>query len=593
MTWTKVEKKKIEVKERQGRKEWRWTSKRFRLAPKQAYHRSAWQRDGIVSHPECILDYVKVMPQFQNFIECLHHHESYLFSFRDPKRLSLLGVELNTPSQLSEKRMICITQPDELSVFEYLDICSLISAYKLFEIVALLHGCVPRSIPSATHPRLHLPKVKLGRQSHEKEDLYGYTKLHDWIGLAHSFKAAVESYVDKEPEIPASLPSNPIESLLCMLRANEKKTSYNAIESNFIRAAIHVGCQRMVVFPEHMVPDLPGDLQKLGYSPTTNQEADSSLGVDLTVSQSYRYEFVDYGADKPKNNLAADRVTLTVAEFIMPFYLWMPFKLAKKSFSHRTVLDRSSQLGPDKPPTVLNVEMACWKTVFRLSEGRTKPYHALRDLALSIDWQEVDRASSSVHEHTWFSLEERPLECAPDIRVIPVPDEDEDAMSTSSPVIPIHSLSASQSTDVPSVSTVNAAVIADELPPTTSMSASPSLSTSLLPPGSGEPNPIGVEGLPPLQSSPVIGDAASPSPSSNPLISRTPALSTMSPAVSQLGVSETLVPSLGLSVSLVATLNRAPLPLQLPPVIGNAASPSPSSHSPVSIHPELPAKPPQ
>ncbi|KAF8906950.1 hypothetical protein CPB84DRAFT_1744751 [Gymnopilus junonius] len=301
-----------------------------------------WQWDSIVLHPEHILDYVKVMPQFQ-----------------------------------------------------------------LFEIAALLHGCMPQSIPSATHPHLHLLKVKLGRQSHEKEDLYGYTKLHDWISLAYSFKAAVESYVDKEPEIPVSLPSNPIESLLCMLHANEKKMSYNVIKSNFICAVIHVGCQRMVVFPEHMVPDLPGDLQKLGYSPTTNQEADSSLGVDLTVSQSYRYKFIDYGADKPKNNLAADHVMLTVAELIMPFYLWMPFKLAKKSFGHCTVLDHSSQLGPDKPPTVLNVEMACWKTVFCLSEGRTKPYHALRDLALSIDWQEVDWASSSVHECTWFSLEER------------------------------------------------------------------------------------------------------------------------------------------------------------------------------------------
>ncbi|KAF8902948.1 hypothetical protein CPB84DRAFT_1846077 [Gymnopilus junonius] len=372
-----------------------------------------------------------------------------------------------------------------------------------------------------------------------------------------------------------------------MLRANEKKTSYNAIESNFIRAAIHIGCQRMVVFPEHMVPDLPGNLQKLGYSPTTNQEADSSLGVDLTVSQSYHYEFINYGADKPKSNLAADHVMLTVAEFLTPFYLWMPFKLTKKSFGHCTVLDRASRLGPDKPPTVLNVEMACWKTVFHLSEGCTKPYHALRDLALSIDWQEVDQASSSVHEHTWFNLEERPLECALDIRVIPVPDEEEDAMSTSSPVSPSHSLSASQSTDVPAASTINAAVIADELPPTTSMLPSPSPSTSLLPPGCGETNLTGVEGLLPLQSSPIISDVASPSPSSNSLMSRPPELFAMSPAVSQSGISETLVPSLELSASQMATINPAPPLLQLLPIIGNAASPFPPSNSLVSTPPEV------
>lgn len=70
------------------------------------------------------------------------------------------------------------------------------------------------------------------------------------------------------------------------------------------------------------------------------------------------------------------------------------------------VLDHASRLGPDKPPIVLKLEMAVWQTVIVLSEGRTKPYQALKDLVRSIDWYEVDQAALVVRERTWFSLEE-------------------------------------------------------------------------------------------------------------------------------------------------------------------------------------------
>jgi hypothetical protein len=87
----------------------------------------------------------------------------------------------------------------------------------------------------------------------------GFSRLHNWPGLADTFQKIV-----KEEKRPIPLPlksfSKPIFLLLQMAARNHSQTRYLAIEENFLLAAIHVAAMRDIPFADGILPDFPSDL---------------------------------------------------------------------------------------------------------------------------------------------------------------------------------------------------------------------------------------------------------------------------------------------------------------------------------------------
>ncbi len=102
----------------------------------------------------------------------------------------------------------------------------------------------------------------------------------------------------------------------------------------------------------------------------------------------------------------ASRSPFQLAVMISPLYLLVTRRLSTKSFHRRTVIDLAARLGPHKPPRILAVESSIWDAIFRLAEGRVSVYTALRELAESLPWSDIDMAASNCEaDQQWFNLQ--------------------------------------------------------------------------------------------------------------------------------------------------------------------------------------------
>lgn len=107
----------------------------------------------------------------------------------------------------------------------------------------------------------------------------------------------------------------------------------------------------------------------------------------------------------------ASRSPFQLATMISPLYLLVTRRLSTKSFHRRTVIDVAARLGPHKPARLLVVENMIWDAVFRLAEGRISVYTALRDLANSLPWFDIDMAFNCDADKRWFTIGSRMFLC--------------------------------------------------------------------------------------------------------------------------------------------------------------------------------------
>ncbi len=68
------------------------------------------------------------------------------------------------------------------------------------------------------------------------------------------------------------------------------------------------------------------------------------------------------------------------------------------------MLATSERLGTKKPAALLAVEMAIWKVVFTLADGRHNPTQLLKSLAHDLPWGEIKQLSQD--EKSWFAISE-------------------------------------------------------------------------------------------------------------------------------------------------------------------------------------------
>ncbi|PPR03258.1 hypothetical protein CVT26_008086 [Gymnopilus dilepis] len=361
-----------------------------------------WSWDGFVKVPRSLLDFAEELPDHRNFINCLSRYENHLFGFSarsaDANVLASLGLRMSFLPNM--QREITVSLPIELSVPEYHDLCSLLTSYKYFEVIALRRECISVD-PLATSSLLRLPRMKVKA---EKTQLHGFEKLADWVGALYAFKTTVERYSqsNQQPEI---LPGNPFASLVGMLSVNETKGNYHAIENNFIRAAMHIAAMEMIIFPDHVLPDMPCNLHKLGYQPMSCNPSSTLEGMDLPLSTLFSYDFQEELSSSTKGGSPAGlRAPLQLALLLTPLYLTLQMSLFKKSFNRRVLIETAAKLGPCKPLVLRKVEYLFFHALQRLSKGRVLPGRVLKDLVDSIPWNEVDELAHT-SERFWFDLQ--------------------------------------------------------------------------------------------------------------------------------------------------------------------------------------------
>jgi hypothetical protein len=106
-------------------------------------------------------------------------------------------------------------------------------------------------------------------------------------------------------------------------------------------------------------------------------------------------EFVkEYRVDSLKRKSSAShlgaRSPLQLALMISPLYLFMTWRLSLKSFQRGFLIDLAARLGPHKHPLLLSVEKLIWDAVFKLADGAPSVYDVLKDLTLSLPWNEIN-----------------------------------------------------------------------------------------------------------------------------------------------------------------------------------------------------------
>ena len=97
----------------------------------------------------------------QRFLSSLHGFEDALLSFSgDPRTkdiLGLLGVKVITTTEPESSRLVMASHEPNLSTYDFQKLCSVLCAYRFFEIVSLRAQCIPRVPISTPTARMFLP----------------------------------------------------------------------------------------------------------------------------------------------------------------------------------------------------------------------------------------------------------------------------------------------------------------------------------------------------------------------------------------------------------------------------------------------------
>lgn len=86
-----------------------------------------------------------------------------------------------------------------------------------------------------------------------------YERLKDWPSVIERFQKAVSKSTSLSPQTDIPDGSSRLLILMRLLVRNELKSHYVNIENNLLYAALHVYALNMGIFPQGVIPNLPGE----------------------------------------------------------------------------------------------------------------------------------------------------------------------------------------------------------------------------------------------------------------------------------------------------------------------------------------------
>jgi hypothetical protein len=143
-------------------------------------------------------------------------------------------------------------------------ICSVISAYRLLDVVAITSGAelapiVERCFFNVPNTSFRVSAVIL--TSSPLKCIQGMDKLANWPAVLEQFRTTVTKS-KKTVQLTPQDKYGPFNLLRLIARNNTTKI-YTAIEANFLYTAMHIACMKELRFPNEVCPDLPDNLDSL------------------------------------------------------------------------------------------------------------------------------------------------------------------------------------------------------------------------------------------------------------------------------------------------------------------------------------------
>jgi hypothetical protein len=167
----------------------------------------------------------------------------------------------------TSKEIVPWRPKNDLNSIDCSRLCSVISAYRLLDVAAMLDGA-----PSAPSVDRHFFKVPNASfrvsniifQSSNLNCLQGMDKMADWPAALTQFRNVLDK--STKPVHPPSLDLSTPFRLLRLIERNQTNKNYNSIEANFLYAALHMACMKELTFQGNTCPDLPESLDSLIHS---------------------------------------------------------------------------------------------------------------------------------------------------------------------------------------------------------------------------------------------------------------------------------------------------------------------------------------
>ncbi|KJA12588.1 hypothetical protein HYPSUDRAFT_60349, partial [Hypholoma sublateritium FD-334 SS-4] len=318
----------------------------------------SWAWDGIVIDPQ---DFGEVSQRldYKNFLISWKAFETDVLKLSGDSRfqdiLKVLAIGFDYSPTPSGSFSLLSNREPSLTVFDYQKLCNVLAGYKFAELLVLRENVGSRVLKSSSISEIYLPP-----SSNSRNTPHGFERLKNWPSALNRFRTAVRrsAPISQPTEIPDG--SSRLLILMRLLVRNELKSQYVNIENNFLYAALHVYAFNMGIFPQGVVPNLPGE-----------QKHAQIRFADEVSQQEY-------------------------AEVTAIWFDQHDIAPLEGSTGHACLL------GPHKPHILLKLENLIWDAVFAISERPLDIKAIIAKLALQIP--EDDMKSISPWDSSWFSL---------------------------------------------------------------------------------------------------------------------------------------------------------------------------------------------
>ena len=193
--------------------------------------------------------------------------------------LKVLAIDLDYSSIPSGSLSLVSRRDPSLSVFDYQKLCNVLAGYKFAELLVLRENVgnrVSKSVPikdiylpPCSPNACHVPHVglfALPEFRHLTCFLQAYERLHHWPSVLDRFRTAVNRSISLSAQADIPDGSSRLLILMRLLVQNEQKSHYLNIENNFLYAALHIYALNMGIFPQGVIPNLPGEQKNIQMS---------------------------------------------------------------------------------------------------------------------------------------------------------------------------------------------------------------------------------------------------------------------------------------------------------------------------------------
>ena len=189
---------------------------------------------------------------------------------------------------------------------------------------------------------------------------------------------------------------------------------------NFLQAALHLFYLKMTEFPDGSLPDYP-DLLKdhlrcvrqmshwlsvLMFPSIFKDEISTDQYIeDQEEGNHYVREMNQAHLNTSSaQNIHQQSTPLLLALLLSPFYLLFPFRLTKRTFNRRLVLESFAQWTSHKTPLVLEIERSIWRSLIALADATITPHDASNQLVSRLPWTAIEAASNNSQDPRMFCL---------------------------------------------------------------------------------------------------------------------------------------------------------------------------------------------